>query len=153
VFLSSLSGALLQGINLAGRITYLGNYTYDVQIFNADSKQMIDQAVTFDGTLTSDDPGTLVEGEFWTVLFQRAYLAMMSNLNKSYTDPNYAMSAISGRAVQTFEPGSDDAPSAQAALAAGFLITAGDANETTSTYAHHSYTVMKVYQNNGVWFI
>src|SRR5262249_36604780 len=112
VFLSSLSSAAMQGnLNLAGRITYLGHYNYAVKLYNPDSEQMTDLLVTFDGTKVLDgdgyvfDPGT-PSNEFWVLLYQRAYLTMMSVLDLNFKDPDYAMYALTGREVNTFNPGS-----------------------------------------------
>jgi Ca2+-binding RTX toxin-like protein len=174
VFLSALSGAALQGIDLAGRITYLGNYTYNVQLFNADNGQTYNQQVQFDGTFSYvDGNGQVVSSygpwsssyafwdpvpqgggeEFWTVLYQRAYLAMSKpwNLDFNFKDPDYAMYALTGRGV--VDGDWDNPAGLQAALIAGKVVTAGDADETATVYDSHSYTVMEVFANGGTWWI
>jgi hypothetical protein len=155
VFLSGLSGAAKQGIPLASRISYLGNYNYNVQLFKADGSAY-NQQVYFDGSISYPDgkrwdPWTTNSSEYWTILYQRAYIKMTTNLDVDFKDPDNAMAAVTGRSVN-----SDDFSAAQveSALAAGKVVTAGDANDTNKVYSGHSYTVMDVYKSStGKWMI
>jgi Ca2+-binding RTX toxin-like protein len=157
VFLSALSGAAMQGIDLEGRITYLGNYIYNVQLFNADTGQAYNQQVAFDGSFSIIDgghwdPWPAAGGEeFWTVLYQRAYLKMSDTLGFNFKDPDYAMYALTDRSVVNGDW--DDPAGLQAALNAGKVVTAGDADQTSVVYASHSYTVLEVFQSGGTWWI
>src|SRR5262245_7882386 len=160
VFLSALSGAAWQGADLAGRITYLGGYQYQVKLYNADTEAAWYEPVTFDGTIQMDgdkrlDPDWDEEGEFWTILYQRAYLQMTDAIGASYTDPDYAMYAVTGRSVETHNPGIPFVQPAAvaAALAAGLVVTAGNADQTDVVFDYHSYTVLGVYQESGTWYI
>jgi Ca2+-binding RTX toxin-like protein len=155
VFMSALAGGALQGINLGDRIIYQGNYVYNVQLFDGDGN-VYNQQVGFDGSILFEDgvridPRSAAEGEFWTILYQRAYLEMTANLDVDFKDPEYAMRAVTGHSVDS--SGWFDPALVQAALAAGHVVTAGDADDTNKVYAHHSYTVVAVSQHNGVWEI
>lgn len=155
VFLSGLSGAAKQGIPLASRINYLGNYNYNVQLFKADGSAY-NQHVYFDGSISHIDgkrwdPWTTDSSEYWTILYQRAYLKMTDNLDVDFKDPDNAMAAITGRSVDNGDW--DDPNVVKNALAAGKVVTAGDADATNMIYKQHSYTVMNVYQANGAWRI
>lgn len=156
VFLSALSGGALQGIDLAGRITYLGHFQYNVQLFDEDSESVYNQVVAFDGSIIMDgakriDPGSATEGEFWTILDQRAYLTMMANVADDYTERENALYLVTGRDV--FIGDWDDPTFVKSALDAGMVVTACDADDTNVVYAHHSYTVMDVYLVGDVWCI
>ena len=82
-FLAALAGAADRGDNLADRITYSGNFIYQVTLYDSNSGwQSIE--VFFDGNIVTLDGETLdawpeqVEistsvNEFWPLLFQRAY--------------------------------------------------------------------------------
>jgi hypothetical protein len=156
VFLSALAGGARQGIDLASRISYLGNYTYNVQLYNADTGNAYNQHVTYDGSISMIngkrwDPWSAQEDEYWTILYQRAYLKMTNALDVDFKDPDYAMSAVTHRGVSTGDWGSPEF--VKAMLDAGLVVTAGDADNTNRVYAHHSYTVMNVYQDGGTWMI
>ncbi|QEG38169.1 C2 family cysteine protease [Roseimaritima ulvae] len=75
VILSSLSAvARIDGSDfLLDKISYLGNYEYEVRLFDA-SGVLKPQTIEFDGTLYGWEPSIDAEGESWVILFQRAYL-------------------------------------------------------------------------------
>jgi hypothetical protein len=164
VFLSSLAGAAAQQMNLAGRISYLGNFTYRVTLYNPVSGIADYEDVTFDGRLRilngdTIDPIPAPESgpsrEFWTVLYQRAYLQMMHTLNENYKDADNAMYVLTGREV--WEPMKwqleDDPNIVRNALLLGRVVTAGSADQTQTFTDRHSYTVLDVDQVDGVWFV
>lgn len=164
VFLSSLAGAAAQQMNLAGRISYLGNFTYRVTLYNPVSGLADYRDVTFDGRLRVLNAATLdpipadetgSSREFWTVLYQRAYLEMMHDLNLNFKDADNAMYVLTGREV--WEPLKvqlqEDPNIVRNALLLGCVVTAGSADQTQLTVEHHSYTVLSVEQSNGVWFV
>ena len=86
VFLSALAGGAHQGIDLASRISYLGNYTYNVQLYNPATGTAYNQHVEYNGTIMKTgsgkrkDPRSAQEDEYWTILYQRAYLKMTTTL-------------------------------------------------------------------------
>jgi hypothetical protein len=59
--------------DLADRITYLGKYIYQVELYRNGASQLIN--VRFNGYTTIYDP-TCKGTEFWPLLFQRAYLKL-----------------------------------------------------------------------------
>lgn len=83
VVLAAIAGAVDRGFDLNGRITYLGNYLYNVKLFDVTAGGWVDVVVEFDGALALDDDGNLVDtapedtadgvSEYWVLLFQRAY--------------------------------------------------------------------------------
>jgi Ca2+-binding RTX toxin-like protein len=154
VILSSLSGAAAAGIDLASRINYLGNYTYQVMLYNPDTELPMYQPVTFDGSFEmiaagQKDPAPAEEGESWTLLFQRAYLKLMADLEANFKDADNALFALTGRCVEAGD--FDDPGSVRAALQAGRVVTASNADQTTMIYDKHCYTVLDVYESAGCW--
>lgn len=100
-FLSSLAGAAKSGEDLtsANRIKYVGENLYSVKLFNPSSSQWQWINVNFNGNTQWVDaglpnsPGTgaaACEGEFWTVLYERAMLSMQGI---DYTDAAAAAKA------------------------------------------------------------
>jgi hypothetical protein len=148
VFLSSLASAASVGMDLASRITYLGNFTFQVQLFNWDTEEVHYENVFFDGTVITGDPAS-IGGEYWTVLYQRAYLQMMARMSENFRDPDYAMFALTGREVEDGNSPTDIAE----ALYYGRIVTAGDADDGGPVYDAHAYTVLDAYYQNDEWFV
>ena len=107
--LASMSAATARGINLASRITYLGNGLYSVALFKPASSGGYTPTtinVYFDGTLRATDPTAHFrnqEGESWPLIMNRA-LATLLNVNLETTGGGYAgtvLAAITGRAPTT----------------------------------------------------
>ena len=83
VVLAAMAGAVDRGFDLNGRITYLGDFLYNVKLYDATQGGWVDVVVEFDGTIARDDSGNTVDampedfangvGEYWALLFQRAY--------------------------------------------------------------------------------
>jgi hypothetical protein len=82
-FAASLAAVAKSGVDLAGRVTYLGNNVFNVPLFNPQVNQyyqvtgfgpVMNVQVYFDG---STDPATDLavpaNGHFWPVLYQRAF--------------------------------------------------------------------------------
>jgi Ca2+-binding RTX toxin-like protein len=148
VFLSSLASAASVGMDLESRITYLGNFTFQVQLFNWDTEDVHYENVTFDGTLIDGDPVSM-GGEYWTVLYQRAYLQMMTRNSENFRHPEYALYALTGREVED-----GDSPSEIAeALYYGRIVVAGAADDGGPVYEKHAYTVLDAYYQNDEWFV
>jgi Ca2+-binding RTX toxin-like protein len=159
VFLSTLSGAADRGMDLASRITYVGNFHYRVRLFNLATGAADDQDVVFNGLMHYDaagkriDPYSADPGEFWTILFQRAYVQMSDNSDLDFTDPDDAMYAVTGRSVDGRYLWLGDPAEYRSALQAGQVVIAYWADNTDQVYDAHAYTVMSVYQSNGLWRI
>jgi hypothetical protein len=148
VFLSSLASGASVGMDLASRVTYLGNFTFQVQLFNWDTEDVHYENVTFDGTLITGDPAS-VGGEYWTVLYQRAYLQMMARNSENFRQPEYALYAVTGREVEDGDSPSDIAE----ALYYGRIVVAGNADDGGPVYEKHAYTVLDAYYQNDEWFV
>jgi Ca2+-binding RTX toxin-like protein len=157
VFLSGLSSAAAQGMDLASRISYLGNFTYNVKLYNVETQAIDNREVVFNGFIYTKPDGTRIDPwqadpeEFWTILYQRAYVQMANYADLDFTDPDDAMYAVTGRSVDTGDW--SDPTVVKNALADDKVVTAGNADDTYKVYAHHSYTVLDVYQQSGTWYI
>ncbi len=113
VLLASLA-SISRTQSLTDRITYLGNHMYQVRMYEGLSAVV--ENVWFDGKMTTFgsstvDPKSVTEGEFWTIVFQRAYLQHFESIQ---TDPttgkqhrisfrNAADVATTGFAVSLFK--------------------------------------------------
>ena len=71
-FLAALSSDALTDTNLQGRIIHQGGDNYTVQLFDKNGKP-VQEKVTFNGTWTNTDPSEPQAGEYWTILYWRAY--------------------------------------------------------------------------------
>ena len=157
---ASIAAAAKSGTNLPGRITYLGNGTYRVQLFQWDNPSDVNstmrihyETVHFNGdflaadaAVTGDDPATnTAKGEFWALIMQRALIQGISRWDPSQ-NINYPHSGgalhplrmITGRSGQWTAPESTTAENMESALATGKAIvvhTGGnaDGSETTSS--------------------
>jgi len=78
-FLSSLAAVTRNGRDLTNWITYAGNHTYNVALYDAWQRTWTRTSVYFDGSYLYSSAGRMVdtqpevEGEFWVLLMQRAY--------------------------------------------------------------------------------
>jgi Ca2+-binding RTX toxin-like protein len=169
VILAELASASAQGVDLADRISYLGNYVFQVQLYDARISSWVNVKVTFNGTLSQDaygfldptprtgDPATGVS-EFWPLLYQRAYLQYFYKIDPMNTAAlrnfggelfhDQAASAITGWSTTTafWNSGSSMttlAQQMQGFLAHGDVLTVGGAG--------HAYAVLNVFQVNGLW--
>ncbi|MEZ6102613.1 MAG: calcium-binding protein [Pirellulaceae bacterium] len=107
--LSSMGVAAIRGIDLASRITYVGDGNYNVSLFQrAASGSYTPTTVTvhFDGTLLGTDPAAHFrgqEGESWPIIMNRA-LATLLNVNLNTALGGYAgdaLAAITGNSPFT----------------------------------------------------
>ena len=107
--LSSIGDAAQNGVDMASRITYAGNGTYNVSLFSRSSSGVYTPTtipVYFDGTLRSTDPTAHFrgqEGESWPIIMNRA-LANLLGVDLNTTTGGYAgnvLGAIMGRAPST----------------------------------------------------
>lgn len=144
-------------------VKYAGENTYDVSLYNP-SGQPITQRVTFDGDRVGADARfSADEGEFWMVVWQRAYVLSRGGTFYSIGAGNSmdVMTAMTGRA-STFisaNPTSlilaDSAwTTMTSALAAGKNVTAltwGDPSLVTTGLleAWHYYTVLNLWTDPG----
>jgi hypothetical protein len=130
---------------------------YRVMLYNPDTEHLDHEDVTFNGTLRQ--LGDMIldpqpeSGEFWTVVFQRAYLQMMHTLDENFKSPSNAHYSLTGREVNNLIPTLIDPADVQLALIAGLVVTAGRADETKVFVDSHSYTVLDVLLKNGEWYV
>ena len=127
MLLAELASAAAQGVDLTDRISYLGNFVFQVKLYDNRIGAWVSQNVTFNGTLSQDstefydptprtgDPATGVS-EFWPLLFQRAYLEHFYNIDPMNTAALYnfngelfhdqAAAAVTGRSARV--PAAED---------------------------------------------
>jgi len=86
VILASIASVTDAGVNLAARITPLGNNLYAVPIYRLGTG-WVTQTVYYDGNWTANDPAPKGPGDFWVLLYQRAYLQEMG---VNWNDPDSA---------------------------------------------------------------
>ena len=158
VFLASLAGVAHPGqIDLARQVTYVGNDTYTVRLFLAGAWQ--DVPVHFDGDVVQDAAGIYDclgrrEGEFWPLLYQRAYMltigydpysaASMAAFDGEW-DGNRALTEISGWASRTDPVDAFTPPEVlRGLLQDGYAIN--------SLYDGHEYAVVNVFRSGGRWY-
>ncbi len=162
--LASLAGAA-QYTDLSANISYQGNFTYAVWLFDAGAGGWVQENVRFNGNMVRDsagqlaDPASVTEGEFWTVVYQRAYLqhfygidvtdanqVIDFNRNGNLSDgewPDRPIQAITGQATRRIESADFD-PSELHDLAYNQTVVACD--------GIHCYMVYDVYTDaNGQW--
>jgi Ca2+-binding RTX toxin-like protein len=177
VLLATIGSAAAQGMNLASRITYLGGTQYSVQLYNPTTLAPTKVTVNFDGTWHSgpwnrtlsselaNDPMEAVSGEFWTILYQRAYLQMMSNLypgTQQYANPNNATAAVTGRTSGSLVNsgsgfGTADLQAMAQALSLGHVVVAGTLPNAPAVDGMlaptHAYTVVSVFTSGGTTYV
>jgi hypothetical protein len=157
---SAMSSAALRGVDFNTRITYRGNESYEVGLFNT-AGQWTTELVTFSGVRigadTQFDPAQ--DGEYWPLLIQRAYL---ENRGASITSPPSGgagdpLTAFTGRASTWFA--ANDLTRLVNALAAGQNVVA-DTRDTAAQLSTnvlvpwHEYTVVNAFADStGQWFV
>jgi Ca2+-binding RTX toxin-like protein len=176
VILAALSSAAESGVDLAERIRYLGNGQYTVLLYHPVTLEPTLVPVYFDGTwhsapndgtLTSEfynDPMPTTDGEFWTILYQRAYLSLIDSISPGsheYANLRNAVAAVTGRAATAFlNPGTFGDGELEAlvqALSQGRVVAAGtsaNAPRVDSVLSPaHAYAVVRVFDAGGTWYV
>lgn len=165
--MAALAEAVQQGHNFANDITYLGKNIYDVKLYGNVSSQK----VTFDGWTTNTDP-VVADGEFWTVLLQRARLqalgidssvphtaAEWDTLNLKTNGRLYsigeALYNFTGNVSMYHTIGLANPQTLQANLAHGDYVVAQSRSASGTVSAdgiigNHAYAVLAVYHDAGV---
>jgi RTX calcium-binding nonapeptide repeat (4 copies) len=159
VFLSSLAGIARTGlVDLASRISCVGEDTYTVRLFVNGFWR--DVEVWYNGSFTMDANGTYdcgfdQEGEFWQILYQRAYMitidfdpysvASMASFKGEWTGEQ-ALTTISGWTSQTAAINATLTPGAlQDLIRDGYAVQ--------GRYDRHDYAFTNVFQSGGTWFV
>jgi hypothetical protein len=150
--ISSIAAVSNSGVNLASRISYLGNGVYQVGLYNA-TGGWITENVVFEGKLNSADAVPAVEGESWVVLTQRAYLESrgLSITSPPSFWPADTLEGLTGRTATDYWKGSGfsstDIFNISGALSAGKAVVAWTPSGTPSVntlVGNHAYTVMSI---------
>lgn len=184
-FLSSLAAITRHNDQPEKGIVYKGksgsSYLFQVPIYLNGLKKMT--SVYFDGTWTSNDPQPHDPGEYWTILYQRAYLQAM-NVNTSnhdalqwvtngttstqtqiWKDSATVLKALTNlgttarKANQTITD--SDLKTLQNASDSGRRMVAGTKGTGAKTLftdgsgliTNHDYTVHKVYLKAGTYYV
>ena len=174
-FLSVLATGADRGIDLAGRISYLGDFNYRVMLFDA-NVGWVNVDVPFNGTLVRNGPDRLMDAnprqediassvnEFWPLLHQRAYLQHFYGINPldgaavdAFGGENglQALTAVTGREAGAYhlDPDALGEYGSEYLDAVGWAIA--DAvfarSVTTIGWAGHGYGVLDVSIQNGEW--
>jgi Ca2+-binding RTX toxin-like protein len=157
-FLATLASAS-RFYDLASNISYEGDFTYAVTLYDDAAGGWFQERVRFDGTLreavgSQFDPSPGTEGEFWTIVYQRAYLQHFegwgeSNWILSAWFPGETavrpMKAVLGVEAQEYWTSTLLPEQLQSAAANGPVVADGEG---------HAYAVNEVYQDaDGSWFV
>jgi hypothetical protein len=151
--------------DLADGITHTGRCaagdTYNVKLYNQSGKAT-EVPVTFNGTWTNKDPYEPQPGEFWTILYSRAYGQLMQKEGLNPGVITNAMQAVTGKSnytpidssnPKTFDPN----PSGQAIKTAlnqdkpvtvSTYPTADQTPTSSGLRPNHSYTVLNMTGNS-----
>jgi hypothetical protein len=109
IFSASLAAVARTGFNFSDHIRYAGSngagYLYEVKLYDHQTLKAQWVKVSYDGTRTTEDMGYADKGEFWTVLYLRAYAKKydfkLSELNEAknaqYRNTRTAMQTITGK--------------------------------------------------------
>jgi hypothetical protein len=164
---AAMAEAVQQQHNFASDIRYQGNGAYEVKLRGNASTQK----VKFDGWTNSSDP-VMTNGEFWTILEQRARLQSLgidpatprstSDWNAANLKTNgrlysigEALYAFTGR-VSTYNYINSATPQAlRDSLGRGdYLVAQSRSASGTSSdgiIGNHAYAILAVYYDAGVW--
>ena len=164
---AAMAEAVQQGHNFASDVRYLGNNLFDVKLYGNASPQK----VKFDGWTNSSDP-IVANGEFWTVLLQRARLQSLgidptvpratadwNTLNQNSNGRLYsigeALYAFTG-SVSTYNTiGTATPQGLVAAMSRGDYVIAQSRTAGGMTadgvIGNHAYAVLGVFYEGGTW--
>jgi hypothetical protein len=157
-FLATLASAS-RFYDLASNISYEGDFTYAVWLYDDAAGGWFQERVRFDGTLreavgSQFDPSPGTKGEFWTIVYQRAYLQHFEGWGESNwiltawfpgETAVRPMKAILGAEAQEYKTSSVGPEQLQAMAASGPTVADGEG---------HAYAVNEVYQEvDGSWWV
>jgi hypothetical protein len=166
---AAMASAAASGIDLADRVQYLGNFNYQVTLYNPRTHQPVNEVVPFDGTMVRTtsgrvvDPNTTPEGDYWTVLYQRAYLKLlgydpMNGNQVAHFPGDYVerpLAIMTGWKVHGMAPSAARPATLQQQLQNGDALEAASVMRPRSglVVGDHAYMIDDVYQQNGTWFV
>src|SRR5262249_47706634 len=99
-FLAALSSLALTDAHLDGRIHSLGGNNYTVDLYARDNSglpSVKSEPVSFDGTWTPKEPLEPQAGEFWTILYARAFQNLLKDEGITKPTNRDAWLALTGR--------------------------------------------------------
>lgn len=164
----SIAAALAAGVgnvNYPANIRYLGSSTYQIRLWANGAARY--QNVFFDGTWDDNDlkPTGVrsangmqtgrFQGEFWTVLYQRAYLQMYGvnyrehdwkKWGNGWADQGRVLAAITGWSIWLANKTPDNL---RTALLNQNCLVALD----QGAQFPHAYAIRNVYQSGGRWYV
>ncbi len=166
-FSAVLSGVANTGFDFESGLREIRPYNsshsglYEVRVYQRNSSGGFDriwQPVEFDGTVFGGDLQPTDNGEYWHLLYLRAYLDFSTDVGANYTSIRTCLETLTGHGVESFNPqqntGVSGARQIEDALEDGRAIIAGTrdagpSNETillgNSGLVHnHAYTVMGI---------
>lgn len=158
-------GAASRYEDLSKRITYQGNDTYAVRLFNRNSPTQFRngeyhseiQYVKFDGSPLGSDPGfNSQEGETWQIIMARAILQavckwdLTQNMNTPHSGGALdAFSMLFGtRGVISTPAGIGSVQALSNLLYSGKMAVAHSKSATSALVRNHAYTIVGVQNNN-----
>lgn len=162
--MTALAGAAREGQNLASRMQYLGNGLFRVSWLQPDSENQWSQTIRFVGDHLGVDAqlDANQEGEFWTVVYQRALLAGTYQdwwAPKDGGDSKYVLPALTGRTVTATTDAWGSHAAISAALNAGRTVAAltHSGLQQPSLLANHYYLVVGLrsewqIDSDGEWY-
>jgi uncharacterized delta-60 repeat protein len=158
---SATPGTILIEIPPQGFVGPKTTENYRVRMFKPNASTGVIEptwvTVPFDGSVTPEDMRPADNGEFWTILVQRAYLQLAQDLGFNYRQINNAYRSLIGVVPTQYDPAPNSRADAQAilnALNAGKPVTAatvGSADDPVvilnaqyGIVGAHAYTVMGI---------
>ncbi|MFM7151603.1 MAG: C2 family cysteine protease [Gemmataceae bacterium] len=167
--LATLASAARRGFNLESQIQYRGNFTYSVRLFDQITNRWTSRNVFFDGSMVRAgngrivDPRVTAEDEFWTVLYQRAYVRFrgMDPMNGDQVSSfggdelDNPLTMIVGKRAITRATAFSSPALLQNKLNAGNALVTGSKWTATNPFVvgGHAYMVEDVVLRQGRWFV
>jgi hypothetical protein len=152
-FIAALLALAGSGADLGSRIRFLGHERFEVQLFDARGSKVLYE-VEFDGSLRTGEATPRAEGEFWTVVFERAFKQHVEGQGSKAgraqgeaTGPAAALEALTGRRARGLENlGEGHIGTLRQVLEHGLSVVASTRGRVTVPVleANRSYSVVGV---------
>ena len=181
--LAAMTALVRQGHDFGRQISYLGDNTYRVILFN--NGQAVAVNVQYNGWWSDNDPkvnasqiGGETSREFWPILLQRARLQMYGiDWGREYSDAQWtqlhqatgnrlaslhcALQELSGRQAVLVGTNQISAYQLRSLIDGGHAVVAGTVQapdpgafmQQTKIVPSHAYAVVNVVYQNGQWFV
>jgi hypothetical protein len=181
--LAAITAMVRQGHDFSRQISFLGEGTYRVILFNAGRAVAVN--VQYNGWWSDNDPkvnastmGGATSREFWPILLQRARLQMYGiDWGRQYTEAQWtqlhqatggrlaslhnALQELSGKQAALAGTNQISAYQLQSLISRGHAVMAGTRPaqdpaafmQQTKVVPSHAYAVVNVVHQNGQWFV